>query len=55
MMNIQAAKDQIKDTVDAYLQKDDAGMYIIHPSRQRPMFLVGAPGIGKILRFIEDN
>ena len=47
MMNIQAAKDQIKDTVDAYLQKDDAGMYIIHPSRQRPMFLVGAPGIGK--------
>ena len=46
-MNIQAAKDQIKDTVDAYLQKDDAGMYIIDPSRQRPMFLVGAPGIGK--------
>ena len=47
MMNIQAAKDQIKDTVDAYLQKDDAGMYIISPARQRPMFLVGAPGIGK--------
>ena len=47
MMNIQAAKDQIKDTVDAYLQKDDAGMYVIDPSRQRPMFLVGAPGIGK--------
>ena len=47
MMNIQAAKDQIKDTVEAYLQKDDAGMYIIDPSRQRPMFLVGAPGIGK--------
>ncbi len=46
-MNIQAAKDQIKDTVHAYLQKDDAGMYIISPSRQRPMFLVGAPGIGK--------
>ena len=47
MMNIQAAKDQIKDTVEAYLQKDDAGMYIISPARQRPMFLVGAPGIGK--------
>ena len=47
MMNIQAAKDQIKDTVDAYLQKDDAGMYVIDQSRQRPMFLVGAPGIGK--------
>ena len=46
-MNIAAAKEQIKDTVEAYLQKDDAGMYVINPSRQRPMFLVGAPGIGK--------
>ena len=46
-MNIATAKDQIKDTVEAYLQKDDAGMYIINPARQRPMFLVGAPGIGK--------
>ena len=47
MMNIATAKEQIKDTVEAYLQKDDAGMYVISPSRQRPMFLVGAPGIGK--------
>ena len=46
-MNIATAKEQIKDTVEAYLQKDDAGMYVISPSRQRPMFLVGAPGIGK--------
>ncbi|MBO4352961.1 MAG: AAA family ATPase, partial [Eggerthellaceae bacterium] len=46
-MNIATAKEQIKDTVEAYLQKDDAGMYVINPSRQRPMFLVGAPGIGK--------
>ena len=46
-MNIATAKEQIKDTVEAYLQKDDAGMYVIAPSRQRPMFLVGAPGIGK--------
>ena len=46
-MNIATAKEQIKDTVEAYLQKDDAGMYIISPARQRPMFLVGAPGIGK--------
>ena len=43
MLTIQAAKDQIKDTVEAYLQKDDAGMYVIDPSRQRPIFLVGAP------------
>ena len=46
-MNIATAKEQIKDTVEAYLKKDDAGMYIIDSSRQRPMFLVGAPGIGK--------
>ena len=47
MMNIAAAKEQIKDTIEAYLQRDDAGMYVIDSSRQRPMFLVGAPGIGK--------
>ena len=47
MMNIAAAKEQIKDTVEAYLKRDDAGMYVIDPSRQRPIFLVGAPGIGK--------
>ncbi len=46
-MNIASAKDQIKDTVEAYLQKDEAGMYAISPSRQRPVFLLGAPGIGK--------
>ena len=46
-MNIQAAKDQVKDTVEAYLAKDDAGMYVIDPVHQRPVFLVGAPGIGK--------
>ncbi|MBQ6391589.1 MAG: methyltransferase domain-containing protein [Eggerthellaceae bacterium] len=47
MMNIQEAKDQIKDTVEAHLERDDAGMCAINPARQRPMFLVGAPGIGK--------
>ena len=47
MMNIATAKEQIKDTVEAYLQRDDAGMYVIDTSRQRPIFLVGAPGIGK--------
>ncbi|MGN0059238.1 MAG: AAA family ATPase, partial [Coriobacteriales bacterium] len=46
-MNIQAAKDQVKDTVEAYLAKDEAGMYVIDPVHQRPVFLVGAPGIGK--------
>ncbi len=46
-MNIATAKQQIADTVEAYLEKDEAGMYRIAPSRQRPIFLVGAPGIGK--------
>ena len=46
-MNIANAKQQIKDSVEAYLKKDDAGMYCISPSKQRPIFLVGAPGIGK--------
>ncbi len=47
MMNIQAAKDQIKDTIQAYLERDEAGLYVIEPLHQRPIFLVGAPGIGK--------
>ena len=46
-MNIQEAKQQVKDTVEAYFAKDEDGMYAIPPSRQRPLFLIGAPGIGK--------
>lgn len=46
-MDIKQAKNQIKDTVEAYLEKDDAGMYVIAPVHQRPIFLLGAPGIGK--------
>lgn len=46
-MDILKAKRQIKDTVEAYLEKDDAGMYAIAPVHQRPVFLLGAPGIGK--------
>lgn len=46
-MDIRQAKHQIKDTVEAYLAKDDQGMPLLDPSRQRPVFLVGAPGIGK--------
>lgn len=46
-MNIQSAKQQIKDAVEAYLRKDDAGMPVIDPVHQRPVFLLGAPGIGK--------
>ena len=46
-MNIAQAKQQVKDTIEAYLAKDETGAYRISPSQQRPIFLLGAPGIGK--------
>lgn len=46
-MNIQQAKQQIKNTVAAYLSRDAFGNYEIPVPHQRPVFLVGAPGIGK--------
>lgn len=46
-MNIQQAKDYIKNDVRLYLKKDDYGEYRIPIVRQRPIFLLGAPGIGK--------
>lgn len=46
-MNIKQAKDEIKNTVQAYLQKDALGEYRIPAVRQRPILLMGPPGIGK--------
>ena len=46
-MNIQQAKDYIKNDVRLYLKKDENGEYRIPIVRQRPIFLLGAPGIGK--------
>lgn len=46
-MNIGEAKNYIKDTVKLYLKKDEYGDYRIPVVRQRPVFLLGAPGIGK--------
>ena len=46
-MNIKEAKEQIKYTVQAYLSKNKYGEYMIPQNKQRPVFLVGAPGIGK--------
>ena len=46
-MNIKRAKEEIKNTVKAYLAKDEFGEYIIPSVRQRPILLMGAPGIGK--------
>lgn len=46
-MNIEKAKQQIKNAMIAYFSKDEFGEYIIPIERQRPVFLVGPPGIGK--------
>ncbi len=46
-MNIKEAKQEIIDTVEAYLTKDETGAYEIPPERQRPILLMGPPGIGK--------
>jgi len=46
-MNIAEAKEYIKNTVSLYLKKDEFGDYRIPVMRQRPVFLLGAPGIGK--------
>lgn len=46
-MNIKQAKQEIKNTVKAYLMKDEDGVYRIPAVRQRPILLMGPPGIGK--------
>ncbi len=46
-MNIKQAKEQISNAMKAYFTKDEFGNYIIPAHQQRPVFLMGAPGIGK--------
>ena len=46
-MNIKQAKEYIKNSVSLYLKKDEFGEYRVPVVRQRPIFLLGAPGIGK--------
>lgn len=46
-MNIKRAKTEIKNAIEAYLMKDGYGNYEIPAIRQRPIFLMGPPGIGK--------
>jgi len=46
-MNIKDAKEQIKNAMTAYFTKDEAGEYEIPIEKQRPVFLMGPPGIGK--------
>lgn len=46
-MDIKRAKQEIKDSIEAYLAKDEFGAYRIPAIRQRPILLMGPPGIGK--------
>ncbi len=46
-MDIKRTKEEIKNTIEAYLLKDEYGEYEIPAIRQRPIFLLGSPGIGK--------
>ena len=46
-MNILQAKEEVKRTIEIYLEKDEYGEYRIPYMKQRPVFLLGAPGIGK--------
>ena len=46
-MNIKQAKQEIQNTLRAYLSKDELGNYLIPTIRQRPVLLMGPPGIGK--------
>lgn len=46
-MHIKRAKQEIRDSIEAYLKKDEDGQYLIPSIRQRPILLMGPPGIGK--------
>ncbi len=46
-MNIKEVKQAITHTVQAYLEKDALGFYTIPTMRQRPVLVMGPPGIGK--------
>jgi len=46
-MNIGEAKQEIKNAVRAYLHKNKQGEYVFPAVRQRPLMLMGPPGIGK--------
>ena len=56
-MDIASAKQQIENTVQIYLQKDALGRYRMPLVHQRPVFLLGAPGLGKtaIMQQIADE
>ena len=56
-MNIKEAAEQIEDAIKAYLAKDDHGLYLIPFRMQRPIIMLGPPGVGKtaIVKQIADR
>lgn len=46
-MNIKEAKTEVKNALLAYHRKDENGLYKYPLVRQRPLLLIGPPGIGK--------
>ncbi len=56
-MNISQAKEQIKNAMRVYFARDEYGTFRIPPEEQRPVFLMGPPGIGKtaIMKQIADE
>lgn len=46
-MNIAQAKEEIKRALQIYFHRDATGMYTTPAARQRPILLIGPPGIGK--------
>ena len=46
-MNIKEAKEEIINTVKAYSLLDENGNVLIARNRQRPILIMGAPGLGK--------
>ncbi len=46
-MNIKEAKTEVINTVKTYLKKDANKEYVIPSIRQRPLLLIGPPGVGK--------
>ena len=46
-MNIKDAKQELLHTIQIYTHKDAKGRFLMPAVRQRPLLLIGPPGIGK--------
>ena len=46
-MNIQEAKETIEKALRTYFARDEAGNLLVPLRQQRPILLIGPPGIGK--------